>query len=102
MGGKLLKLELNLLIMESHPAPRKSAQNELKLLTAVHCGALRCILFSFEENPEKSGNDEVAVLLCRVCTVHDIIKRPLYPNKTLTPWPHGNDADERRKTGFFS
>ena len=81
--------------------------------TAVHCSALRCTavhwctavhcsaLPSFLLNKiQKNGNDEVAVLLCRVCTVHDRIKRPLYPNKQLAPWPHGNDADECRKTGF--
>jgi hypothetical protein len=50
VGGKLLKIELNLLKMEFNPAPRKSAQNELKLLTAVratalqYCSALRCIV----------------------------------------------------------
>ena len=50
VGGKLLKIEFNLLIMELNPAPRKSAQNELKLLTAVratalqYCNALRCIV----------------------------------------------------------
>ena len=34
------------------------------------------------------------------CAVHDIIKRPLDPNKKSTPWPHGNDADITKKTRF--